>query len=88
MADSIFARKVRIEREHREKQTELMREYEETVYRPALKALREECAAAGHHPNGRWHLMVSGRAYQHCGNCSTVLYEDDEMTSSQSEGKR
>lgn len=77
MAESIFSRKHHIEEARRIKQREAMNEYDETVYYPALKALRTECAAVGHYPNGRWQFMVSGAPYQYCGHCSITLSEEE-----------
>jgi hypothetical protein len=69
-----------IEKARREKQSEAMKEYDDTVYRPAKNALQDECAAKGHTPNGRWRTMVSGRGYQHCGSCGVTLYEEEIAT--------
>lgn len=41
--NQIAAEVRRLEKERRDKMTELMTEYDETVYYPQLKALREKC---------------------------------------------
>lgn len=79
MADPRAGRYMKLRTARMEKTREAMKEYDETVYYPALDALRTECAGIGHYPDGRWNLMVSGRAYQHCGYCGTTLYEDEEV---------
>lgn len=50
------------------KSQELLREYDETVYRPALSALRDRCEAAGH---GRQRLWSNGLgwAWNECTAC-------------------
>lgn len=78
MADSFFSRKWSIESARMKMARELMKEYDETVYEPARKALREECEKAGHTPDGRWDFNVVGRAYQHCGGCGAALWEEEK----------
>ena len=77
MADSIATRRRLIDSARREKRREAMKEYDETIYSPAMTSLRAECAKQGHTPNGRWGFTVGGRAYQHCGACWTTLYDEE-----------
>lgn len=78
VSESLFSRKHRIENERRDKVREAMKEYDESVYQPARKALVDECAAIGHKPNGRFHHTVGGIAYQNCGSCGFTLYEAED----------
>jgi hypothetical protein len=77
MNGSLHARKWQIESARRQKARELMKEYDETVYRPALAALVVECSAVGHFPNERWNFTVGGEAYQRCGSCGKTLWEKE-----------
>ena len=77
MANSIATRRHLIEIARRDELRAAMKEYDETIYTPAITALRAECAKQGHTPNGRWDFTVGGRAYQHCGSCWTTLYDED-----------
>lgn len=77
MADSFFHRKLVIESARIKMARELMKEYDETVYNPARKALREECAKVGHTPDERWDFTVLGRGYQHCSGCGITLWEEE-----------
>lgn len=86
MGDSIFSRRNAIESARRAKVRELMKEYDETVYNPARKALVEDCSAIGHRGNGRWDFTIGGGAYQRCGNCGLTLYEEDDSASPSTNG--
>lgn len=74
---SIHSRKWEIESARRQKVRELLKGYDETVYRPALDALVKECSAVGHHPTGNWNFNVGGEAYQRCGSCGLTLWEKE-----------
>jgi hypothetical protein len=78
MGESLFFRKHSIEAARREKVRELMKEYDETIYDPARKAIREECAGIGHTPNGRLQFTVGGRAYQYCVSCGVTILEEED----------
>lgn len=77
-AKSLFFRKNQIESDRRAKVRELMKEYDETVYDPARKALVEECTQRGHHPNGHYDFTVGGRCYQRCSSCGTTIWEPED----------
>lgn len=54
MNDSIRERYVAIHKDQRNKRSELMREYNDKVFYPALQDLKDECAASGHGPGHAW----------------------------------
>ncbi len=83
MSESIFSRKHQIEAARRDRVREAMKDYDETIYKPARQALVNECAAIGHKPNGRWHHTIGGVAYyQHCGSCGCTLYAAEDAPTS------
>lgn len=53
----------------REEHTRLMKEYDRTVYYPALRDLRMRCVADGGHRNGRPHDNGFGWSWLYCGRC-------------------
>ncbi|WP_338924643.1 hypothetical protein V0M98_34050 (plasmid) [Pseudomonas silesiensis] len=61
-----------VEKARRDKMSELMRDYDETVFYPALKAVKAECADVGHgskhnHDNGLgWNFIT-------CLDCGAML---------------
>lgn len=68
---SIWERRGEIDRDRRKKMEEVMREYDEQVYRPARKALVDECAAEGH--NWRFSdLGPLGDPWFRCTKCATA----------------
>jgi len=71
---SIFARKHYIEDARKDKQRELMAEYDEEVYLPAKKALVEECGKQGHvaSPNS-FHQMANYESRWFCNRCGTTM---------------
>jgi hypothetical protein len=61
-----------IEQARREKMSELMRDYDDSVFYPALQAVKAECAAVGHgaknhHNNGLGWIFIS------CVDCGATL---------------
>ena len=47
MTESIWKRRLEMERARREKMHDAIKDYDEDVYYPAIKALRDECAKSG-----------------------------------------
>lgn len=64
----IWERRHKIDKERREKQKELMEEYDRTVYYPAKKQLIQECAQIGH-VRGNFHDNGLGWTWFYCNNC-------------------
>lgn len=60
-----------LEKARREEVARLLREYDATVHRPALKALREQCAALGHNMSFT-HLGPLGDPWYACHTCGTT----------------
>lgn len=58
-----------IDRLRREKNREVMEAYDRDVYYPALKKIREECAATGGHSGGKFHDNGFGWSWFYCGVC-------------------
>lgn len=61
-----------IERARREKMSELIRGYDESVFYPALKSIKNDCAVTGHgaknyHDNGLGWTFIS------CFDCGGML---------------
>lgn len=65
---TIWNRRSNIERARSKKMQELMKEYDETVYYPAKKALVRECFLEGH-GNGKFHDNGLGWTWMYCGKC-------------------
>ncbi len=68
----IWQEKHEIEKARREKMREAMEEYDKTVYRPALAALRERCGEQGHKP-GHWHNNGLGCSFLYCAICGATM---------------
>jgi hypothetical protein len=72
MDNDIWQRRNQIMRERSDKQRELMREYDQTFYRPALAKLVEDCGnLEGGHDHGRWHDNGWGVGGWICSRCQT-----------------
>ena len=72
MSREVRYKRKAIEQARREKMSELMRDYDETVFYPALNAAKEECAESGHgaksyHDNGLGWLFIS------CMDCGATI---------------
>jgi nuclear transport factor 2 (NTF2) superfamily protein len=50
-----------------------MHDYNRDVYYPAMKALRERCAAIGHRPQNKWHDNGLGWMWCYCNQCGKRL---------------
>jgi hypothetical protein len=69
---SIWERRGEVERDRRKKMTEVMRDYDEQVYRPAMKALREEYATSDEGHSWRFtDVGPLGDPWFHCNKCGT-----------------
>lgn len=62
----------RIMRERMDKNREVMEEYDRTVYRPAMKALRERCERIGH-IRGKFHDNGLGWSWFYCNQCGARM---------------
>nr|QMP83498.1 MAG: hypothetical protein [Caudoviricetes sp.] len=64
---SIWERYYKLQNNRRTKNSELMKEYDESVYYPALRSLQEECEKEGHSK----YKFVLGvvRSWWVCGKC-------------------
>ena len=72
----IWKEKGLIEKSRRQKMSELMDEYDKTVYYPARKALREQCEKIGH----RWNfsdLNPVGYPIFVCNQCGATEIRKD-----------
>jgi hypothetical protein len=77
MSDLIAIRRLGIEKLRRDAQREAMRVYDTETYYPALKALREECAALpGGHTEGHHHNNGLGWVWWYCGRCGAKHSEE------------
>lgn len=68
----IWKRHIRIMKERREKIAELINDYDDEIYLPALKQLREDCSKEGHGDiecgnNGY------GYYYYYCSRCGARM---------------
>lgn len=77
-----------LEKERRDKQRDLMKEYDREVYYPSMKALRERCSIIGHRPQAEWHYNGLGWMRKYCNQCGSICEisgpdetEIDEATS-------
>ena len=61
-----------IQSARRDKLHEAMKDYDETVYGPAMKSLRERCAAIGHQ-RGRFHNNGLGYSWYWCSQCGAQM---------------
>ena len=66
--DWIWERYRELERDRRKKNAELMKEYDQAVYYPALKHLREECFKEGHRGHN-FHDNGLGWTWFYCAKC-------------------
>lgn len=66
--DWIWERYRELERDRRKKNQELMEEYDQTVYYPALKQLRQECFKEGHRGHN-FHDNGLGWTWFYCAKC-------------------
>lgn len=62
-----------LEKEKREKQRELMEEYDRTYYYPKLKELRDQCE----HKFKFSHVGPVGGVWFYCSICGKSKYESD-----------
>jgi len=62
-----------LQRERSEKMREAMKEYDRTVYYPALRALRARCATIGHKANPQIHFGIAGASWQYCNQCGEKI---------------
>lgn len=61
-----------LDKARRKKREELMREYDEATYYPALKSLRERCAQQGHR-EGSPFITGLGWVWVDCAYCGVRL---------------
>ena len=73
----IWIEKGLIEKARRQKMSELMDEYDKTVYYPAKKALHERCEKVGHHWNFS-DLNPVGYPIFVCSICGATEIRSDE----------
>lgn len=66
----IWQLRYKLDKERREKMTELMKEYDQTVYYPARKLMIEACEQEGH-TQGKFHDNGLGWTWWWCGKCGT-----------------
>ena len=69
----IFTRHHKIMMARVKKQRELMDDYDETVYRPALKSLQQECANIGHTPRPDVQDNGIGFYWKTCSQCGATI---------------
>jgi hypothetical protein len=67
--NSIWQRRGEIDRARMKKHKELTQEYDETVYYPAILALRKECEEGEGHRGGKYHDNGFGWSWFYCGKC-------------------
>ena len=73
MNDSdISNRRHLIDKARRDKMSELMTEYDNTVYHPALKELRAACKEQGH-GGIRYHDNGLGWTFEYCYSCGGIV---------------
>lgn len=75
---TIWRRKRAIDMAREDEQRERMREYDQTVYNPALAVLRAECAAAGH-GQARIERNGLGWAWTQCTSCGGRVEQWSEL---------
>lgn len=68
MTDSIWKRRHSIERARRDKLQEVMKEYDRTVYYPAMQQIMKDCFAEGHF-EGKYHDNGFGWSWFYCSKC-------------------
>lgn len=68
--NSIWKEYRELQDQRRQKLVDVMREYDETVYRPAVQKLKDRCAAVGH-VRGKFHDNGLGWTWWYCNNCGT-----------------
>lgn len=68
----ISTRRYQIDKARLEKQRDLMKEYDETVYYPAKKQLIADCEKEGH-TKGNFHDNGLGWTWWYCGKCGTAF---------------
>lgn len=66
-----------LEKEHRDKVRDLMREWERESYYPRRRKLQEECGAFGHNWIFR-DLGPLGQPWFYCGRCHLTECREDE----------
>lgn len=71
--DTLFVRHHDIMMARIKKQRELMDDYDETVYRPALKSLQDECANIGHTPSPHVKDNGLGFFWKLCSKCGATI---------------
>lgn len=64
-----------VERLRYEKMRDLMREYDETVFYPALDSVKSECATGGHGYKN-YHNNGLGWTFTSCMDCGAMLRKD------------
>jgi hypothetical protein len=69
---SIWRRHRLLEKQRRDKMSELMAEYDQNVYYPAMRDLRKECEAQGH-VSGKYHDNGLGWCWFWCSQCGAAF---------------
>jgi len=69
MSDDIYKRYWTIQSDRRVKMNQLMLEYDETVYTPAMIQLRQDCEKDGGHRGGKYHDNGFGWSWFYCARC-------------------
>jgi hypothetical protein len=64
----ISTKRWQLSKDRTKKQMELMKEYDEKVFRPALKQLKEDCGKLGH-VEGEWYYNGLGWSWVCCRYC-------------------
>lgn len=72
MNDEIFERYLKIKKERRNKISELIEEYDKTVYEPAMEQLIKDCEKEGH-VKGKFCHNGWGASWYNCEKCGTRL---------------
>ena len=72
MSREIWRKRRDIDQARREKMQDVMREYDNDVYRPAIEALVATCKAAGHSA-GSTHDNGLGWVFVHCSACHGLI---------------
>ena len=72
MTTELWRERHAIQDARREEMGRVMKDYDERVYRPAMKSLVERCAAAGH-VRGKYHCNGRGWHWYWCNSCGTAM---------------
>ena len=74
----IYDQKIKLSEERNSKMREFLRDYDNRIYNPAMKKIRQECKTIGHKFSFHSYNLVRSHCIYKCDYCGASKYETDE----------